>query len=76
MTTHKDHNPQYVTLDVSSDWTKNVKAQRYSNQRLESKIIRRIKNQSLIDKYGEDETRLGSGRKSLVDLYDDQLRKV
>lgn len=43
--------PKYVTLDVLSDETKQRKADRYSNERLESKIIRRIKNRSLIDQY-------------------------
>lgn len=45
---HKTKLPSnYVTLDLSSDWSKQNKFNRYKDDRIENKILRKIRNTNM-----------------------------
>lgn len=67
---HKTKLPSnYVTLDLSSDWSKQNKFNRYKDDRIENKILRKIRNTNM-GQYDDEEGGLQECRKSLVNLYD------
>ena len=74
ITTHDQFSPRYSTMNMDAFRERKRKRMRYSEMRTEKKILRKVKNQEVPE--DDDFQGLSSARKSLVDMYNEDLEEV